>query len=83
MRVAWFSSVCGVNGESCLEFSCGVCEGNVSVHEGDEAITTITTTTPACSIMSESCVIRKLGCVMSVGIEFSFLNECYVYLVIV
>ena len=50
----------------------------VFVHEGDEA-----TTTPACSVMSESCVIRKLGCVVFFVVEFSFLNQCYVYVVVV
>ena len=73
-----FESVCGVIEESCSKFGCGVCEGNVFVHEGDEA-----TTTSACSVVSESCVIRKLGCVVSVGVEFSFLNQCYVYVVVV
>ena len=48
------------------------------VHDGDEA-----TTTPACSVMSESCVIRKLKCVVSVGVEFSVLSQCYVYVVFV
>ena len=73
-----FESVCGVVGEGCCQFVCGVCEWKVVVHEGDEA-----TTTPACSVMAESCVIRKLGCVVSVGVEFSFLNQCYVYAVTV
>ena len=50
----------------------------VLVHEGEEA-----TTTPACSVMSGSCVIRTPGCMVSVEVEFSFLNQCYVYVVIV
>ena len=34
----------------------------VFVHEGNDA-----TTTPACSVMSESCVVRKPEFVVSVG----------------
>ena len=56
--------------------SCGVGEGDVSVHEGDEA-----TTTPACSVLSECCVSRKFRCMMSL-FEFSFLDKCNVYVVV-
>ena len=56
----------------------GVGERDVMFHESDEA-----TTTSACSVMSESCVIRKLGRVVFYVIEFSFLNQCYVYVVVV
>ena len=73
-----FESFCGVVGEGCGNFSCSVCEWDMFVYEGDEA-----TTTPACSVESESCVIRKLGRVVFYVIEFSFLNQCYVYVVIV
>ena len=73
-----FESVCGIVREGCSDLCCGVYEWNVFVHEGGEA-----TTTPACSVMSKKCVIRKLECVVSVGVEVSFLNQCYVFVLIV
>ena len=50
-----FETVYGVIGERCFELGC-VGEGNMFVHEGDKDATIHT-----CSVVSESCVLRKLG----------------------
>ena len=73
-----FESFCGVVGEGCGNFSCSVCEWDMFVYEGDEA-----TTTPARSVTPECCVSRKFRCVVVSCIEFSFLDDCSVYVMFV
>ena len=50
-----FEGLSGIGGERGEGLGCGVGEGNGMFHEGDEA-----TTTPACSVLSEYCVSRKV-----------------------
>ena len=61
--------MCGVCWKGSRYLGSGVGEGNVFVYEGDKA-----TSTPACSVVSECCVSRKLRCIV-LWPEFSFLDE--------
>lgn len=72
----YFECLGGVGGEGGSYLGSGVGERDVFVYEGDEA-----TTTPACSVVSECCVSRKLWCMVSRA-EFSFLDEGNMYVVL-